>query len=184
MAKKKNKFSLGFIVACVACLLAIIGFCMVFTQGFIYAENGGSMLGISVSGKVSYPGLGVVFGGTHNVVVTATTNITGSSTTTSSVEFAFNFVGCFAFVLALLGGVVGLFGSKNKYVALCAVVLALVGTVMVFFTVSGYVAANSTDTAKLDPNNYKWGAGLIIAIICFCVETLGLCYNAFKALKK
>ena len=55
---------------------------------------------------------------------------------------------------------------------------------MVFFTVSGYAAANSTDNVKLNPNSYKWGAGLIIAIICFCVETLGLCYNAFKALKK
>ena len=184
MAKKKNKFGLGFIVACIVCLLAIVGFCMVFTQGFIYAESSVSDIYVSISGKVSYPGLGVVFGGTHDVVISQTNNITGGSSTTPATDFAFNFVGCFAFVLALLGGVVGLFGSKNKYVALCAVVLALVGTVMVFFTVSGYAAVNSTDNVKLDPNSYKWGAGLIIAIICFCVETLGLCYNAFKALKK
>lgn len=184
MSQKKNNFSLGFVVACVACLLAIVGFCMVFTQGFIYAESSGSIIGITASGKVSYPGLGIVFGGTHDVVISQTNSITGSSSTSTSMDFAFNFVGCFAFVLALVGGVVGLLGSKNKYVALAAVVLALVGTVMVFFTVSGFAGANSTDSAKLDPNNYKWGAGLIIAIICFCIETLGLCFNAFKALKK
>lgn len=183
MAKKKKKFGLGFIVAFVALILAVVGFCMVFTQGFIYSETAGSLIGITASGKVSYPGLGVIFGGTHNIVISQTNNITGSSSTTSSMDFAFNFVGFFAFILALLGGLAGIFGVKNKYVALCSVILALAGTVMVFFTVNGYCAVNSGN-AKLDPNNFKWGAGLIIAIVCFCLETLGLCYNAFKAIKK
>ena len=184
MAKKKNNFSLGFVVSCVACLLAIAGFCMVFTNGFIYTEGSASIFGITASGKVSYPGLGVIFGGTHDVIVSQTNSITGSSSTTTSADFAFNVVGCIAFVLALLGGVVGIFGSKNKFVALVAVILALAGAVMVFFTVNGYAIANSTDSAKLDPNDFKWGVGLIVAIICFCLETLALCFNAFKALKK
>ena len=182
MAKRKKGLNLGFVVSCVACLLAIAGFCMVFTNGFIYTDSGVESI-ISVSGKASYPGLGIVFGGTHDVMLSMSSSF-GDGSKAISTDFAFNTIGCIAFALALVGGLVGILGTKNKMLAFCACAIALVGTVMVFFTVNGYALANSTDNLSIDPNSFKWGVGYIVAIVCFCLETLGLAYNVFLSIKK
>ncbi len=184
MAKKKKGLNLGFVVSCVACLLAIVGFCMVFTNGFIYVDSGSlSVLGFSGSGKANYPGLGVVFGGTHDVMFYMNSAF-GNSSNAISTDFSFNAIGCIAFVLALAGGIVGIFGSKNKIIAFFACAAALIGTIMVFFVVNGYALANSTDNLTIDPSSFKWGIGYIIAIVCFCLETLCLAYDTFLAIKK
>ncbi len=180
MAKKKSLSKYSFLVALVALVFGVVGFCMVFFKGFVYTT---SAVGTIASGTAEYPGLAVIFGGTHDVVVSATT-IIGAGSTTSSMEFAFNPIGTLAFVFALVAGVVGLFGSKVKFLNYVAVLLSLVGTVMAFFVVNGFAAVNSTENVTIDPSTFKWGATYIVALVCFVLETLGILFTSVTTLKK
>lgn len=184
LAKKKSSLNIQLIISVVAILLAIVGFCMVFTNGFIFLEKGASGFGISVSGKTEYPGLGVVFGGTHDVLTSVSTSAGVGTTQAVSTEFKFNFVGCCSFVLALVGATLGFLGGKNKLFNFVAFVVSLAAVVMVFFVVNGYAASNSSESIKIDPSKFKWGATYIIAIVCFVLETLCLAGKTFLSFKK
>lgn len=142
-------------------------------------ESSGTIFGTSLKGVTSYPGLGVVFGGTHSV--TSVLSVSGSATSTSvDVDFKFNTIGFLAMLLPVLGAILvcinGLVTKKIPFCTIVGLLLIVVGIVLCFFVPSGFKAVNETGDIDL-----KYGIGLILMIVFFGLALLGSLAKLFLA---
>jgi hypothetical protein len=178
MSSKKS-FNFGTIFGLLVAVFCLVGCCMVFLP-LLTVETSGTILGVEIKGVTNYPGLGVIFGGTHSV-----TSVIGSGTTSTSaamdVDFKFNIIGFLAVLLPLVGAILvclnGFLAKKIPFYSIVGLLLIVVGLVLCFFIPSGFKAVND----GYSDVEFKYGIGLILMIVFFgiaCVATLAKLFLA------
>jgi len=120
---------------------------------------------------ITYPGLAVVFGGTHDVTYTLTTGNFITSTIISQ-DFKFNVFATLAFFLPLIGGILVVINKfvtkKMPFFSIIGFLLIVIGLVLLFFVKSSFNSLNEFD----DIASMHYAIGLILAIIFYGIACL------------
>lgn len=168
MSNKKS-FDLGIILGLLTITFCIVGCCMMFLPLIVRSSD---------SIVVTYPGLAVVFGGTHDVTYTLTTGNFITSTSVSQ-DFKFNVFAMLAFFLPLIGGI---FTVLNKFVtkkmpffSIIGFLLIVIGLVLLFFIKSSFNSLNEFD----DIASMHYAVGLVLAIVFYGIACLASVVKLF-----
>jgi|GEM_PF-2191659 len=165
--------NLNIILSVIVLFFAIAGFCMVFLP-MLKEVTVTSIFGVTYTTSVVYPGLGVIFGGTHDVITTISSGSNNVNTSIST-DFVFNIVGFLGFLLPLLGAILVV---ANKFVtkkvpifSIVGLILMVVGIVLLFFVPSYFKNINGMDNSI----ELQHEVGLLMAIVlygCLCITSL------------